>query len=272
MTESSRAGWASSFGIDPAGYDRGRSDYPELVYDRLQEQCGLGSTTRVFEIGPGTGIATRALLRHGVAALTAIEPDPRLVAFLAIASGADDRLQIINATFAEADLPEAAFDLGIAATTLHWLDTVPTLTKIRRLLRPDGCWAMWWTIFGNVLGIDAFHEATLHLFPPLAPGTSSVSVSEPFALDVEARLAELAAAGFVGGCYELIEWSARFDEAASRALYATFPHIRTLPPGERELLLDQICQVVRDEFGGMVERTLLTPLYIARRPEPGPGA
>src|SRR5688500_8013511 len=117
MTDTSRAGWASSFGIDPAGYDHGRPDYPDLVYDRIREACGLGAGTRVFEIGPGTGIATRALLRHGAAALTAIEPDPRLAAFLATANGADDRLQIINATFAEADLPEAAFDLGIAATT-----------------------------------------------------------------------------------------------------------------------------------------------------------
>lgn len=271
MTNQSRSSWASSFGLDPAGYDRGRPDYPERVYDRLQERCGLGPGTSVFEIGPGSGIATRALLGRGVAALTAIEPDARLAAFLESAtSERADRLTFVNATFAEADLPEAAFDLGVAATTLHWLDPLPALTKVFRLLRPGGWWAMWWTIFGNALGVDAFHEATLQLFPPREPDALPISVSEPFALDAEARLAELAAAGFIDGSYELIRWSASFDVAATQALYATFPHIRTLPAAERTALLDQLGQIVRDEFAGAVERALLTPLYMARRPEPAP--
>lgn len=270
MSAPSRSDWASSFGRDPVGYDRGRPDYPELVYDRLQEQCGLGPGTNLFEIGPGSGIATRALLARGIGSLTAIEPDARLAAFLAASPAGDDRrLRIVIAPFADADLPDAAYDLGVAATTMHWLDPVTSLAKCVRLLQPGGCWAMWWTIFGDALGVDAFHEATVHLFRPEHTG-ATVSVSQPFALDHEARLADLATAGFVGGSHELIRWSAGFDEAATRALYATFPHIRTLPPPERTALLDQLGQVVRDDFAGGVERTLLTPLYIARRPERAP--
>jgi SAM-dependent methyltransferase len=262
-----RSTWASTFGLDAAGYDHGRPDYPERVYELLRARCDLGPGTRAFEIGPGTGIATRALLASGVAALTAIEPDPRLAAFLAASpAGADQRLRIVKATFADAALPEASFDLGVAATTMHWLDPGPAMSKIARLLRPGGSWAMWWTIFGDAIGVDAFHEATLHLFPPVEPGAPSISVSQPFALDPSARFAELAAAGLVPSTHELIRWSAPFDVKRTKALYSTFPHIRTMPSAERVALLDAIGRVVTDAFGGLVERTMLTPVYIAYRP------
>ena len=44
------------FGLDPAGYSAGRPDYPEAVYKTLTGRCGLGPTTQVLEIGPGTGL------------------------------------------------------------------------------------------------------------------------------------------------------------------------------------------------------------------------
>ncbi len=267
MTDSTRSVWAVSFGLDPAGYDQGRPPYPDFIYERLEERCGLGPGTRGFEIGPGTGIATRALLERGLSSLTAIEPDTRLAAFLAENTpGAGDRLQVVATTFADADLPEAAFDLGVAATTLHWLDPLPTLRKVVRLLRPGGTWAMWWTIYGDAIGTDDFHEATRHLFPPQETGKRRSDASNSFALDSTARLAEFSASGLVDGSYELMRWSLPFDAARTRGLYATFPHIRTQPPAERDHLLDQLGRVVDESFGGVVHRTLLTPLYIARRP------
>lgn len=262
-----RSTWAKTFGIDPAGYDQGRPDYPDRVYELLRMHCGLGPGTRAFEIGPGTGIASRALLASGISTLTAIEPDPRLAAFLADSpAGADRRLQIVNAAFADATLPDAAFDLGVAAMTMHWLDPVPALTKVAQLLRPGGAWAMWWTSYGDAIGVDAFHEATVHLFPPVEPGAPSVSVSQPFALDPAARIAELAAAGLVPSAYELVRWSVPFDVKQTKALYSTFPHIRSMPDAERAELLDAIGQVVIDSFAGLVARTMLTPVYIAYRP------
>ena len=52
------------FGLDPAGYRAGRPDYPGAIYETLVQRCGLGPTARVLEIGPGTGLVTRHLLRH----------------------------------------------------------------------------------------------------------------------------------------------------------------------------------------------------------------
>ncbi|MDQ3695708.1 MAG: class I SAM-dependent methyltransferase [Chloroflexota bacterium] len=267
MADASRVDGTRVFGIDPAGYDQARPDYPARVYDLLQARCPIGPLTRGFEIGPGTGIASRQLLARGLGSLVAIEPDPRLADFLAAhGSTTAGRLQIQVATFAEAELPASSFDLGVAATAYHWLDSTPTLEKVAQLLRPGGTWAMWWNVFGDPLG-DAFHEATLDLLGAIEPDHLRAPARQPaFPLDREARLSELEGAGFVDATYDLTRWSHPFDAGQTRALYATFPHIRTLPPVDRERVLTELGRIVDNEFAGLVERPMLTPLYTARRP------
>ncbi len=60
------------FGRDVDSYDDGRPGYPDEVYERLVDVCGLGPGTSVLEIGPGTGQATSALLGRG-ASVVAVE-------------------------------------------------------------------------------------------------------------------------------------------------------------------------------------------------------
>ena len=116
------------FGNDPKTYAEARPAYPDALYERLITRCGLRPRTSVFEIGPGTGIATRRLLSLGASPLRAIEPDPRLATFLRETSE-NDSLEIDQASFDEAVLPEAAFDLGVAATSFHWLEQGSALAK-----------------------------------------------------------------------------------------------------------------------------------------------
>ena len=87
------------------------------------------------------------------------------------------------------------------------------------------------------------------------------------ALDTEARLADLEAAGFVELDYEVVHWTAGFDTAGTRDLYATFSPIARLPDARREELLDAIAEVAATRFEGFVERPMRTPIYTARRAE-----
>ena len=54
-----------AFGDDPANYDVARPDYPDWVFETLRERCGLGPGCATFEVGAGTGKATRPLLAAG---------------------------------------------------------------------------------------------------------------------------------------------------------------------------------------------------------------
>ena len=77
MAEIARTEGQRPFGNDPTGYDQARPDYPPQVYDILRDRCGLRPGVRTFEIGPGTGVATRHLLRLGATPLVVVEPDER---------------------------------------------------------------------------------------------------------------------------------------------------------------------------------------------------
>jgi SAM-dependent methyltransferase len=266
MAEIDRALGQRVFGTDPAGYDRARPGYPPRVYEILRERCDLRPGTRTFEVGPGTGQATRHLLRLGASPLIAVEPDERLARFLTAALGATAGLEVRVAAFEDAGLPGGWFDLGAAATALHWLDPETALRKAAHLLRPGGWWAAWWNVFGDPARRDEFHEATQGLLAPLDGGPSSGPSRRPFALDAEARLADLRAVGeFDDVAGEVIRWEATFDTAQLRALYATFSPIRRLPPAEQQRLLEALGRIADDHFGGRVERPMVTPIYTARR-------
>jgi SAM-dependent methyltransferase len=268
MAEIDRGEGRRAFGGDPAGYDRARPGYPPEVYRLLRERCGLRPGTRTFEVGPGTGQATRELLRLGAHPLVAVEPDERLAGYLAAALGtAAGGLDVKVTAFEDAGLPEGWFDLGVAATVFHWLDQGPMLRKAARLLRPGGWWAMWWNLFGDPSRRDQFHEATQDLLANLDWGPSAGPRGRPpFALDVEERLADLAATGeFDDVAGEVIRWSATFDTEQVRGLYATFSPISRLGPAERQRLLEDLGRIAEDQFGGRVERPMATPVYTARR-------
>src|ERR1039458_7195276 len=79
--ESLRAEARSVYGLDVAGYDAGRPEYPQRVYEVLETRCGLRAGSVVLECGPGTGQVTRRLVEAG-ARVVAIEPDPAMAAYL----------------------------------------------------------------------------------------------------------------------------------------------------------------------------------------------
>jgi 16S rRNA A1518/A1519 N6-dimethyltransferase RsmA/KsgA/DIM1 with predicted DNA glycosylase/AP lyase activity len=109
----------------------------EWVFDVLCERCSLARNAATFEIGAGTGKATRRLLELGAYPLVAIEPDDRLASFLR-ETVRNEALTVVISTFEEIVLPEASFDLGLSATALHWLNEDLALTKVAKLLRPGG--------------------------------------------------------------------------------------------------------------------------------------
>ena len=251
-----------AFGSDPASYQAVRPQYPDWVFTTLVERCGLGDGKTVFEIGPGTGTATRRLLELGARPLIAIEPDPRLAAYLR-GSQRDAALDVVVSTFEEAVLDESGFDLGVCATAFHWLEEGIALAKVARLLRPGGWWAMVWNVFGDSSRPDPFHEATkLLLEGPRGPSAGTHGV--PFALDSTARVEALRDYGV----FDLIEhrsstWTLELDPAQTVALYATFSEINARQ--DRQTVLAELGRIARDEFQGCVIRNMTTILYVARR-------
>jgi SAM-dependent methyltransferase len=265
MSLDRRAG-RQAFGADPAGYHRARPGYPAWVFEVLAERTRLGSGCAAFEVGAGTGHATEPLLARGASPLVALEPDPRLADFLE-ARLPHSALDVRRRPFEEADLPADAFDLGCAFTSFHWIDQADGLELAFEALRRGGSWAMCWNVFGDPARPDPFHETTVEIMRPLEQSPSAgQSGRPPFALDVDARRADLRRAGFQGVEIARGDWTLELGPAGLRALYATYSEVAALPSDRRARVLDALAEVAERDFGGRVTRNLVTILYTARKP------
>jgi len=256
------------FGVDPDAYARARPDYPDRVFEVLERRCGLGAAAHVLEIGAGSGIATRRLARAGPARLVALEPDPRFgraLREIRHSIGSPTRLEIRFEAFEDAEFAPAEFDLVTAATSFHWVEQRTGLAKTAEILRANGWLALFWNVFGDPERDDPFHEATQPWLSGLSPSPSQAGgPSIPFALDIRARRSDLAASHREVDV-ERIAWTLELDADGVRALYATFSSIAVLAERRRDALLDRLASIARDEFGGRVQRNVVTVLYTAQR-------
>jgi Methyltransferase domain len=243
----------------------GEAGLPKCALRTPSQRCGLHVGIAVFEIGAGKGLATRRLLTLGAAPARAIEPDPRLAVFLR-RTISHSSLQVDESTFEGADLAAASFDLGTAATSLHWLKQVGALVKVHKTLEAGGWWAMWWTHFGAGKEYDTFEAATNHLFIDIPQSPSQGRRGGPlFALDREARLHDLSEAGFQMAEVDLWHWTLDYDTARLLELYRAFSPITPLEPKKRNRLLNDLARLADQRFGGWVERPFITVLYTAHR-------
>lgn len=113
----------------------------ELVADAIRASVPLSKTTRVIEVGAGTGLLGLALAEE-VGELVLAEPS---VGMLEVAREKVSSAGSVAMTAVPFDLladdppPGAPFDLAISLLVLHHLDdTGAALAAIFRLLRPDG--------------------------------------------------------------------------------------------------------------------------------------
>ena len=259
------AGGHNLFGEDAAGYQSGRPGYPDALFDRLVERFGLDANSRVLEIGPGTGQATRRLLELGLGSLTAVEPDARMAQHLAesLGTAGGARLQLVVSRFEAAPLPPGGFDAAVAASSFHWVDPQTGLARVKTLLKPGGQFAPWWNVFHDMSGATAWSRAIRPMFDSLVMPPSFVGDSH-YSLDVESRTAELAAAGFTDIEHALFRQPVSLTPERVRAFYASFSPVLRLPAAERGAWLDRIGAIVDRDFGGAVEHEVLTSLYACR--------
>jgi SAM-dependent methyltransferase len=225
------------------------------VFALLVERCGLGVDTDVLEIGAGTGQATIPMLDLG-ARVVAVEPGRALVRELR-ARTSGRALIAVNATFEEAQIAEASFDIVASATAFHWVDAAIGLPKSAFALRDRGWLAIWTNLFGDPERADPFHEAIQPLLRAHAPELIAPDVPQPAVSGACTDFGEVEERVF--------RWEGRHDPEQIRALFSTFSPWIALPAERREPLLDAVQAVARDEFSGLVVRPYRTRVLLRRR-------
>jgi SAM-dependent methyltransferase len=128
---------AGSFGEVASEYERFRPGPPaEAVAWAVP-----GHVPRIVDLGAGTGALTRLLVDRADD-VVAIEPDERmrsvLVASVPGVRAVDGRGESIP-------LADACADAVLASSSWHWMDPVPTLHEVGRILVPGGTLAALWS-------------------------------------------------------------------------------------------------------------------------------
>lgn len=135
MTESTPPP-ARSFGAVAERYDRYRPGYAaDAVRWALGER-----PLRVADLGAGTGILSRMLLRLGHEVI-AVEPDDSMRARL---SQVSPGITALAGSAERIPLPDRSVDAAVAGQAYHWFDTARAHPEIARVLRPGGVFAALW--------------------------------------------------------------------------------------------------------------------------------
>lgn len=133
---SDRGPEALSFGPAAVEYDRYRPSYPAAAL-----RWALGTEpVRVVDLGAGTGILTRVLVRLGHDVVP-VEPD---AAMRAQQSAHSELLQPRAGSAEAIPLPDGSVDAVVAGQAYHWFDRRKANPEIARVLRAGGVFAPLW--------------------------------------------------------------------------------------------------------------------------------
>ena len=236
-------------------YERARPPYPDVLWERLGELGVLRPGMRVLDVGAGAGLATAPLVAAG-AEVTAIEPGHALAERLRARL---PEVDVLVTTAEDADLPDAAFDLVVIATTVHWLDLDVVLPALHRAIAPGGHLAVWRNAFGDPEVRTPFRDRVQEIADRRDPATARPGPGE---LDTEEWLRRLTRSGhFTENHTAHFRWTIDLDADQIHDLFSTFSDWH-------EAEVDAAAQAVRD-LGGSVTEHYVTPLIVLdRAPDP----
>jgi len=260
MTTDSDLG--ATFDKEAILYDKARPSYPEKLLESLVEQTHLDRTSKLLEIGPGTGQATLSLARRGYE-ITAIELGSNLAEVLQHKLKKYQDIKIIVGAFEEINLLPESFDLIYSATAFHWIRPEARYKKTHQLLKPNGYLAVIHTNHVSDERGDSFFYASQPIYDKFFPENKSSKFRLPHQEgikpeDIDERL-------FKVSFFKLFPLAISYSANEYSQLLNTFSPNLALPPGKREEFLGQITKLINKQYNGTVDKVYAMSLTIAKR-------
>jgi SAM-dependent methyltransferase len=137
LTDQQKAARASSFGAAATHYERFRPGPPAAAVEWVLPR----HVRRVVDLGAGTGGLTRQLVGRADE-VVAVEPDDRMREVLA--QGVPEA-RALAGRGESIPLEDASADAVFASSSWHWMELVPTLQEVGRVLVPGGMLGVMWS-------------------------------------------------------------------------------------------------------------------------------
>ena len=124
-------------------YTRFRPSYPPEIIKILKQECGITAESVVADIGFGTGIFTRLLLKNGNR-VYGVEPNDSMRRAGEEYLSAYTRFSSASGTAENTTLADHSVDVITAAQAAHWFDRDKAVAEFRRILKAGGYLVLIW--------------------------------------------------------------------------------------------------------------------------------
>ncbi len=256
----------TSFDAVVEQYHVARPRYPDELYDTLIDLTGIDEHSRVLEVGPGTGIATRALAERGFR-ITALELGENMAEFARDQLAEFPNVEVVQGDFETWDPGDRApFDLVYAATAFHWVEPGVRYRRVAELLRPGGHLAIWTAAHVFPEGGDSFFREIQEVYNSLGEALpDDARWPEPGELSEVEWGDELRASGrFDEVEFRQFAWVVDYDIEAYIALVETFSSTLTRPQEHNDLLFREMRRLIAARDDKTIHRGWGAPLHVAR--------
>jgi ubiquinone/menaquinone biosynthesis C-methylase UbiE len=133
----------SIFSRKVADYIASRPDYPNALFQLLQQRCAPSPAITVADVGAGSGLLTHGLLKCGYRVI-AVEPNADMRHAADQWLGGTDGYRSVDGGAEAMPLPAASIDLITVAQAFHWFDVAASRTEFLRVLKPGARVALIW--------------------------------------------------------------------------------------------------------------------------------
>jgi trans-aconitate methyltransferase len=235
-------------------YDRMRPGYPKAIFRELRRAAKLNATSRILEVGAGTGQATRDLIKISPH-ITCVEPGSELVR---IAKANLPSLNFAQSTF-EDFVSTTQFDCIFSATAWHWVDRKAGYPHARDLLSDHGHLAIV-----NNYHVETDPEAFLNRAQPIFASFNTIIglitpdqiVNEK--LEIEGQYFHVVAE------FEQA-WRQTYTIDGYIALRNTYAAHQWMHKDDRQNLEHELRQLCESEFNGQVTQNYRAVLFVATK-------
>jgi cyclopropane fatty-acyl-phospholipid synthase-like methyltransferase len=241
-------------------YDKARPHYPLDLFDMIIEVTGIKAGDHLLEIGPGTGQATQPFAARGFR-ITGVELGEHLAVVARHRLRHYPDIDIITGAFETAELPLHEFELAYSATAFHWIKPEVKFAKTHELLVPGGYLAIIHTNHTSDEEGDAYHVASQpiydHYWPPRTDPSILPKTHEIKPPEFDEKL-------FKPVHFQVFPMVIHYTTDEYIELLGTYSPTLALKEEQRKAFLDEIKQLVNDQFGGTRTKHLAMSLAIGR--------
>ena len=243
-------------------FERWRPGYVPELYQDLFAYHSIAPSSRVLEIGIGTGHATLPILATGCS-LTAVELGNRLVALVRKKFQGVPNFTVIQADFQKYEAEEGSYDLIYSASAFHWIPEEEGYTRVFRLLKSGGTFARFAHHLFYRKGQEKLFAAIQQVYAAYMPG--SAPSPEYREEDAEFRAAIALKYGFTNIAWHLYHQTLTYTAQEYAAMIGTYSDHIALGKEQCQALCNRVGEAI-EAFGGRIIVYDTIDLNLASKP------